>query len=181
MAQADLGILLWIQEHMQAGWMNGIMKFLSLLGENGMIWIVLFFVLIAIRGTRRTGFAVGMALLLMLVLGNICIKNIVARPRPFQMYDAVQIIVKSPTGYSFPSGHTACSFAAVFALVFAGSRMWKWALPLAVLIAFSRLYLFVHFPTDILGGIALGLLCGWLGARIVRTIMEKTAKDRASA
>lgn len=177
----DLNILLWIQKHLQTGWMSSVMRFISALGENGFVWILLFFALLLFRKTRRNGAVVGVSLFLMLLLGNILIKNIVARPRPFQVYDSVQLLIAPPSGYSFPSGHTASSFAAVFALMFAGSRLWKWMLPLAVLIAFSRLYLFVHFPTDILGGIALGLLCGWLGALIVRLATNGAIKSRARA
>ena len=79
--------------------------------------------------------------------------------------------------YSFPSGHTAASFASVSALYFAGrKRMAAGALIVSVLIAFSRMYLYVHYPTDVLGGLIIGLLCGWIADMIIQKVMEKRSR-----
>ena len=87
------------------------------------------------------------------------------------------ITVAKPRDYSFPSGHTAASFASVTALYLAGEKkMWKAALVLAVLIALSRLYLYVHYPTDIIGGVVFGSLSGYLGYKIVEWIQKKKIK-----
>ena len=113
------------------------------------------------------------ALLVDVLLCNVFIKNLVARTRPFDVNTAVQLLVAKPRDYSFPSGHTAASFASVTALYLAGEKMWKAALVLAVLIALSRLYLYVHYPTDIIGGVIFGSLSGYLGYKIVEQIRKK--------
>lgn len=96
---------------------------------------------------------------------------------PFDVNTAVQLLVAKPQDYSFPSGHTAASFASVTALYLAGEKkMWKAALVLAVLIALSRLYLYVHYPTDIIGGVVFGSLSGYLGYKIVEWIQKKKIK-----
>ena len=120
-----------------------LMPFITSFGNGGVIWIVLTVILL--------------------------LKNLVRRIRPCDINDAVRLLIPYPSDYSFPSGHTAVSFAAASALYFAGEKyLWKAALVLAAFIAFSRMYLYVHYPTDILGGALLGILCGYLGCRIVQ-------------
>ena len=120
------------------------------------------------------------ALILDMILCNGILKHVFARVRPCDVNTTIQLLVPRPSDYSFPSGHTAASFAAVAALFFAGQKkLWKPALVLAVLIAFSRLYLYVHYPTDILGGIIVGVLCGYIGARCVQYFSMKTKTKTA--
>lgn len=109
-----------------------------------------------------------LALVFDVILCNGILKNAVARTRPFDVNTGISLLVKKPTDYSFPSGHTAASFAAVTVLFFAKEKYRYPALVLAVLIAFSRLYLYVHYPTDILGGILVGILCGVIAYLITK-------------
>ncbi len=154
-----------------------IVPFITRLGNAGIIWIILTLVLLLIPKTRKTGVIMTVALLVDLVLCNLLLKNLVARTRPFDVNTAVQLLVAKPQDYSFPSGHTAASFASVTALYLAGEKkMWKAALVLAVLIALSRLYLYVHYPTDIIGGVIFGSLSGYLGYKIVEWIQKKKIK-----
>ena len=146
-----------------------LMPFITRFGNGGVIWIVLTVILLLIPKTRKTGLILGTALILDGILCNLFLKNLVRRIRPCDINDAVRLLIPYPSDYSFPSGHTAVSFAAASALYFAGEKyLWKAALVLAAFIAFSRMYLYVHYPTDILGGALLGILCGYLVCRIVQ-------------
>lgn len=134
-----------------------------------MIWIVLAAILLLIFRTRKTGVVIMAALCIDLVVCNGILKNLFARIRPCDVNTQIQLLIARPDDFSFPSGHTAASFAAVAALYFSGERkLCKPALALACLIAFSRLYLYVHYPTDILGGIFIGLAAGYMGDAIIR-------------
>ena len=151
-----------------------VVPLITRLGDAGIIWIILTVLLLIIPKTRKTGVIMMAALLADVLLCNVVIKNLVARTRPFDVNTAVQLLVAKPRDYSFPSGHTAASFASVTALYLAGEKkMWKAALVLAVLIALSRLYLYVHYPTDIIGGVVFGSLSGYLGYKIVEWIQKK--------
>ena len=144
------------------------MVFITRLGDAGIIWIVLSIVLLLIPKTRKSGVVMVAALVVDVILCNIVLKNLVARTRPYDVNTGVHLLVAKLHDYSFPSGHTAASFASVTALYLAGEKkLWKFALVLACLIAISRLYLYVHYPTDVLGGILFGVISGYLGYRKV--------------
>ena len=161
----DWDILNWIQTlHTPAG--DVLMPYISLLGDGGMIWIIAGIVLTIFPRTRNIGIAVLIALILDVILCNGILKPLVARIRPCDIDTTVQLLIARPTDFSFPSGHTASSFAAASALFMQKSRFKIPALVLAVLIAFSRLYLFVHFPSDIAAGALVGIMCGAAGSYI---------------
>ncbi|MCM1345181.1 MAG: phosphatase PAP2 family protein [Muribaculaceae bacterium] len=139
------------------------------LGNGGHVWILLAVTLLVIPKTRKSGAVLAVALCVELLLCNVILKPMIARTRPFDVNTTVKLLIPGPGGFSFPSGHTAASFTAVAALFFAGEKkLWKPALILAALIAFSRLYLYVHYPTDILGGMAVGVIAGYMGCVIAR-------------
>lgn len=158
--------------------LDKILAFITSLGNAGIIWIVLAVVLLILPKTRKAGIIVAAALLMDLILCNLILKNLVARVRPYDVNTAIAILIKKPLDFSFPSGHTAASFAAMTALFLAKmKKAWLAALVLAVLIAFSRLYFYVHYPTDVLGGAVVGILSGIIGYAIV----EKIDKRRRTA
>ncbi len=159
--------------------LDKILAFITSLGNAGIIWIVLAVVLLILPKTRKAGIIIAAALLADLVLCNLILKNLVARVRPYDVNTAIAILIKKPLDFSFPSGHTAASFAAMTALFLAKmKKAWIAALILAILIAFSRLYFYVHYPTDVLGGIVVGILSGVLGYAIVEKLdkLRKTAR-----
>lgn len=172
MQTAELAILDWIQAHLRVGLLDTLMPAVSRLCDHGEIWILLALVLLALKKHRRTGAALAAALVLDLVCCNLLLKPLVGRIRPFAVSGAA-LLVPPPLDASFPSGHTAASFAAVFALRASGSRLWRPALALAVVIALSRLYLYVHWPSDVLAGAVLGAALGYAGTWLVRRWGER--------
>lgn len=143
-------------------------------GLSGSRWAA---ILLSSAGTRRAGcILAAWPLCAELVLCNFILKPLVHRVRPCDLLPEVTLLIPHPSDYSFPSGHTAASFTAVAALWLAGKKRLAGAtLVLGVFIAFSRLYLYVHFPTDILGGVLVGLVCGWLGKWLWESFAQKQA------
>ena len=150
------------------------MPVITRLGNSGIFWILLAIALLLIPKTRKLGFTMAAALLMDVLLCNGIIKPLVARIRPFDLNTAVKLIIAKPTDYSFPSGHAAASFAATSALYFRRSKLWIPAFLLALLISFSRLYLYVHYPSDVLAGIALGILLGYLAKLGTDVVFHQT-------
>lgn len=163
MQAAELAVLDWLQAHLRCDFLDAVMPWISRICDHGEIWILLAAVLLLLRKHRWTGMSLSFALILDLICCNIVLKPLVGRIRPFLVNTAVELLTAPPADASFPSGHTAASFAAVFALRASGSPLWKPALVLAAGIAFSRLYLYVHWPTDVLGGILVGAAAGGSG------------------
>lgn len=173
MQTVELAILDWIQTHVRCGFLDGLMPAVSRVNNGGEVWILLAVVLFCIRKTRSTGLAAGGALALNLAVTNWTLKPLIGRIRPFAVNSAIELLVSPPSSASFPSGHTASSFAVVFALWEMKNPLWKPACVLAALIAFSRMYLYVHWPTDILGGIAVGAAAGITAAKIVKKLWKR--------
>lgn len=169
----EIEILNLIQ-YLRTPFLDDAMRFVTRLGNFAIAWIILALVLILIPKTRKIGFVVMAAVILDSILCNVILKNIFVRPRPCDVNTAINLLIPRPSGYSFPSGHTSASFAAVAALYFSGERkIWKAALALAILIAFSRMYLYVHYPTDVLGGIICGIICGCASWWCIRRFSPK--------
>lgn len=135
---------------------------ITAISEAGIIWILLAVAFLFHPRTRTMGVAMGLALICMLVINNLAVKNLIARPRPYVQYP-LEILIPRLSSYSFPSGHTASSFAASVCMVWY-SR--KWGIPaliVAAIVAFSRVYFSVHFLTDVLGGVAFGVVYAGIG------------------
>ena len=161
---------------------DAVMPIVTALGNTGIFWIVLALVLLAIPKTRKTGIVVAAALCFDVVLCDGILKHLFARVRPCDINTSIQLLISRPKDFSFPSGHTAASFASVTALYFAKERkLWIPALVLSCVIAFSRLYLYVHYPTDVLGGLAVGLVSGYLGYKTVEFVRKRREVKRETS
>ncbi|MGM9521952.1 MAG: phosphatase PAP2 family protein [Oscillospiraceae bacterium] len=157
----DWSILYWIQDRLKCAFLDSVMPAITALGSAGIVWILSGFALLAAKKYRRHGFYLLLGLLMGLVIGNLCLKPLVARPRPCWLDSSIHLLVSSPSDYSFPSGHTLASTIGAVVLARADKRFSFIAIPLALLIALSRLYLFVHFPSDVFAGAILGIVIGF--------------------
>lgn len=169
----DVSILDFIQAHLRCAFLDCFMPLVSALGNHGEIWLFAGLLLCFTKKYRKQGILVLIGLLVGYICGNILLKNIIARPRPCWVYPDIALLIPSPQDFSFPSGHTLSSFIAAILLTKANKRFGYGAIPLAFLMAFSRLYLYVHYPTDILGGVILAAVISFAVWRIGNQIFQK--------
>ena len=173
-------ILDFIRNNMSCSFLDYSMQGISFLANVGLIWIVSAIVLLIIPKTRKIGLAVACALIFSLIICNITIKPIIARVRPYDLREGIELIIARPTDFSFPSGHTSISFAGAIPMLMYNKKIGIPALILAIIIAFSRLYLYVHFPTDVLGGMIVGSICGVLGYFTSKFIYKRFIKKEVA-
>ncbi|MDD3221265.1 MAG: phosphatase PAP2 family protein [Clostridia bacterium] len=176
--QIDYRILLFIQEHLRFDWLTGPLVAISHLGNSGWFWIALCILLLIPKRTRMMGVCGLLALAVGALITNVALKNIVARIRPYDQFGDLILLLERQSDFSFPSGHSCSSFAAACALCWSADnknlrRLGSVSVVLAAAIAWSRLYVAVHFPSDVIAGILLGMLSAW----IVCTIYKKIRKN----
>ena len=153
--------------------LDAIMTFITHLGDAGIFWIVISIVLICTKKYRKAGIASLISLLLSVIITNLVLKNLFDRPRPFTFDETVKLLIATPHDSSFPSGHSAASMASAVAFFIYNKKIGIPAIILALLIAFSRLYIFVHYPSDVLAGLFVGTLYAVTAAWIVNKIYTK--------
>ena len=169
----DKGITDAIHFGLQNKFFDAIMPFITRLGDAGFIWIAISIILICTKKYRKVGIASLLAISISTILTEGIIKHLVERVRPIIAYPIDNPLIKLPTSSSFPSGHTASSIAVTYVLSTYIKRYKFYFISLAVLIGFSRIYLYVHYFSDVLGGAVVGLISGILSVYIVRKISEK--------
>lgn len=164
--QIDIKILDFIQQILKSNFFDVLFTQITRLGDNGILFIALAIGLMLCKKTRKTGFALALSLLISFIACNIIIKNTVQRIRPFDIKE-VELIISKPHDFSFPSGHSWHSFATatVLGAYYKKHRIWLYIV--AFLIAFSRLYLYVHYPTDVVFGGILGIFSGAFAVKLI--------------
>lgn len=171
----DLPILDWIRANLQCGFLDVLMPLITLFGEDGIFWIACAVLLLILKKHRKTGLAMALALIMGLVVCNLTLKPLIMRIRPYDFQEqnfgiTIKLLIEGLHDFSFPSGHTIASFEACTALMLHNKKLGIPATVLAVLVAFSRLYLYVHYPTDVFTSVILGFAIAWIASWIVNAI-----------
>lgn len=190
----DFPILEFIRNYLTCDFLDKAMPYITLFGEWGAFWIAIAVIMLLFRKTRKTAWSMGAALMLGLIVCNIILKNLIGRDRPFFFYTVermanydlpqlknwvpvtendIKWLVASDLHKSFPSGHTIACFEASTVLLIKDKRLGIPAAVIAFLVAFSRLYLYVHYPSDVIFSIVFGIIFGILGTAIVNGIYKK--------
>lgn len=174
--QWEFSILYALQD-IHAPWLDGVMTFITMLGNSAIynIWIIAGVVFLIFKKTRRIGLQLLISMLCTFLIGNLGIKEWVARIRPCDIDTSVKLLIPHPGEWSFPSGHSMNSLSAALGIYFNNKKIGIPAIILAVLIGFSRLYHFVHFPTDILGGFIIAIVVAFLVNLAFKFVEKKIA------
>jgi len=207
----DLSVFQWIQS-IQTGILNTIMVVITTLGDEGIFFIALGLVLMCFKKHRKAGMAVLVALLVMEVGNNLILKELIARPRPFYIFNPDEIpldhkyyaeifekataaverlpelaarwvdtyrfpdLVHAPSSWSFPSGHTSSAFAAAIAVLWYNRKVGIPTVIFAALMGFSRIYVQVHYCTDVIAGVLVGIVYALIGVLIVKFLFPVVDK-----
>lgn len=179
----DLPVLDWIQSNLQCAFLDFIMPIITLFGDAGIFWIACSVILLLIPKYRKVGLSMGFALLLGLLVCNVTLKPLCQRIRPYDYQlqyfgREIALLIEAQHDFSFPSGHTIASFEACTALMIRNKKLGIPATILAILIAFSRMYLYVHYPTDVIVSVFLGIGFAFIGNAIAQRINLPTIGRR---
>lgn len=173
----DQELLLWIQENLRTEWLSPIVMLITHLGDAGIIWIAIILCLLIFKATRKEGFLCACSLLLVIFI-NMILKNMIARMRPYEVVEGLHRIIEAQSDSSFPSGHTECSFATgVVLLMRLPKRYGIPAIVLAVLISLSRLYVGVHYPTDVIAAALIGTVTAVFVCKMAEYIEVKKSQN----
>lgn len=170
----EIDFLKYIIENIHNDTMTFVMTMITSMGNYGFIWILTAILFLVFKKTRNIGVIESISLVSVFILVNVIIKPIVDRARPFEISLDIlnNVLISLPGDGSFPSGHTAAAFAASTAVFCCNRKYGAYMLVLAVLMGLSRLYFAVHFPTDVMAGLVIGIVIGILSYKIVKKIKK---------
>lgn len=152
-----------------------ILALTNLMGSYGQIWLIVAVLLMVFKKTRMAGICILLSYALVFVMGQYGLKDLIARPRPCHIDESIELLVKCPGSYSCPSTHSAWAFAGAVSIFLYHKRMGIITFIIAAIMGFSRMYLFVHFPTDVLFGMFMGIILAILSKKIIEFIVRKIA------
>ncbi|MDR1905779.1 MAG: phosphatase PAP2 family protein [Clostridiales bacterium] len=170
----EIGLLNGIQEVFGCGFLDTVMPYITKLGDSDILAIVCAAIMLCFKRTRAIGVAVAVALILELVVVNVALKPLIMRARPFVVNPDVALLIGRPGDYSFPSGHTASMFAFSVSVLCFNKKLGAAAVVIAALVAFSRLYLYVHYPSDVIAGMLIGIIIAIVSSKIARRIFKNS-------
>ena len=174
----DLTILDWIAANLWCPALDVLMPIITLLGDAGIFWIAVSVLFLFTKKYRKVGLGMAFALIMGLLVCNLYLKPTVARIRPYDFQEkymgvVINLLIEKQHDFSFPSGHTIASFEAAVVILLGNKKLGIPAMILACLIAFSRLYLYVHYPTDVIASIILGTAFAFLGSSLSQKVMDR--------
>ena len=170
--QFEIGILDFIRNTFSCKFLDYFFVAITSLSDKGIFWIILAVILLCFKKTRKTGITLAVVLLLGEIFGNQILKRVFARPRPYTVNPDITLIIDKLSSFSFPSGHSRCAVECAIAIYWNNKKWGIAAIVVAVLTCLSRMYLYVHYPTDVLAGAVLGIIDGLLAIFIVKKISE---------
>lgn len=174
LSRLDGDVLVWIQETFHHEFLTPIMEFITHLGEKGILWIVLSILLLIPKRTRKIGLLSTISIALSFLIDNVILKNVVARIRPYEVVEGVQLLIERQRDFSFPSGHTGTAFACTMVLFLMLPK--KYGVPaiiLAAVMGFTGMYLGVHYPSDVLAGALIGIGIAILTVKYGTSLFQK--------
>ena len=180
----DLPILDWIAANLWCPLLDVLMPIITVLGDAGIFWIAISVLFMITKKYRKVGLGMAFALIMGLLVCNIWLKPAVGRIRPYDFQEQqlgviINLLIEKQHDFAFPSGHTIASFEAAVVILLNNKKLGIPAMILACLIAFSRLYLYVHYPTDVIVSIVLGSAFAVLGNYLAHKLFDLIAAKKA--